>query len=99
MKFSFVRRNSSNRRSRFLSQTSASFVSNWEVGNHHNDKVIKDAVELNDVKPSGTKTDLKKNPMKNTKNSPQSRKCLLYKAGEVVRWTESESPATNQPLK
>ncbi|CAG2162900.1 unnamed protein product [Oppiella nova] len=41
LKFSFVAHNPSNRRMRFLSQTSASFVSNWESGPHHpSDKTV-----------------------------------------------------------
>jgi len=94
-KLSLIHRNSSNRRSqRFLSQTSATFVSHWEVGSHQCDqKVIKDEVELNDVKPNGntSKTSSKKKMIAKKSSSLQSRKCLLYKSGEMApfRWKDS----------
>jgi hypothetical protein len=105
-KFSLIQGNTSNRRSeRFLSQTSASFVSHWEVGAHQCDKkVIKDEVELNDVQPNGntSKTTSKKKMETKKSSSPQSRKCLLYKSGGMTpfRWKDplfvSENGTNNQ---
>ncbi len=106
-KFSLIHRNTSNRRSeRFLSQTSASFVSHWEVGAHQ--KVNKDEVEveveLNHVKPNGnsSKTSSNKKIIAKKSSPLQSRKCLLYKSGEMApfRWKDSvfvcENGSNNQ---
>jgi hypothetical protein len=91
-RFRFFCRNSSNRRSqRFLSQTSASFVSHWEAGQNNVNKTNGGDLEMVEVNSC---VDKSKNPKK--KSSPE-RKCLLfYKPGKkVVLWKDPMSVCEN----
>jgi hypothetical protein len=95
---SFIRRNSSKKRMRYLSQTSGSFVSHWEPGSLSSKKKEDGVDGAKLVK--GSNLELKKSTNKKSP-SPKSKRCLLvYKNGEMVYWKETvfvcENGNTNQ---
>ena len=94
-KFSFVGHNSSNRRNRFLSQTSASFVSNWEAGPQQLQQCAPDKtkvvradtqLELDELRPNQS-SQSKQSKLKSIKKG-QNRKCLIYRDGQIERFKE-----------
>ena len=94
---------------RFISQTSASFVSNWEAGPQQctdKHKVIHDQdLELDELKPNqSSQPTAKKSKKANNKNSsPVNNKCLIYRDGQIERFkgpvivvTQNGSQSDNQ---